>query len=194
MFGFRAQADTITADTAGAGGVNLNEYLGQSVLTGAGGPWNNITFAFLGSGGAGLAAGDLFVFNKAYTGTESGLISGAGLLAESTGIVNGAWTFASTLTLAANTEYYFYSDNLFGPNTVFGDYSASTYSNGMAYGAVPSYGILDFTADTTADANFSLTGTQKAIPAPEPDSIVLLGGGLLALAALMLSKKRAHSR
>jgi hypothetical protein len=100
LFSVLVMADTIVQNTAGASSNIVSIEVGQSLTTGAGGPWNNITFAFLGPAGN-VAGGDLFILSSAYSGTPSGLSSAtSGFLAQSTGVGGGAWTFAPTFTLA----------------------------------------------------------------------------------------------
>ena len=106
-----AQAVVITSQL----GSTLSQdtpYYGQGVTTGGGGPWNNITFSFdSGSGGTTTpyAAGDLFLLTTDFTGTPTDLsATTTGFLALSTGIVDGAWTFASTVILNPTTAYWFF--------------------------------------------------------------------------------------
>jgi hypothetical protein len=103
-----AHAVMITSQTLVSG--SQFAYPGQSLTTPMGGPWNNITFDFLTSDATPIA-GALFILTQEYLGTPAALSSStAGFVAQSTGIVNDEWTFAPSLTLAGNTQYWFYGN------------------------------------------------------------------------------------
>jgi len=86
--------------------------VGQSFTTPAGGPWNHITFNFFSdnSDTTAVAAGTLYIFKSAFTGTPADL-SLSTFLAKSTGVSNGAYMFDAAFTLQPNMTYYAYSDS-----------------------------------------------------------------------------------
>src|SRR5215813_15598384 len=107
-------SDAVTIAThAGAGPVlNVNVFPGQSFTTPAGGPWNHITFNFFSdnSDTTAVAAGTLYIFKSAFTGTPADLNSSTPL-AKSPGVSNGAYMFDPAFTLQPNMTYYAYSDS-----------------------------------------------------------------------------------
>src|SRR5262245_5631463 len=107
-----ALADTIVQNAGGISGNNVGFY-GQSLITPAGAPWNNITFNFLAAGNAPQAAGALYLLSTEYLGTPAGLSSStAGFIAQSlfVGEGTGAWMFAPGVTLLPSTTYFLYSN------------------------------------------------------------------------------------
>lgn len=168
----RADAAVLTEFTGGTA-TATNQFVGQSVTTVAGGPFNNITFNFFSDVSGGTtpsAAGDLFILTQQYLGTPSGLSAATpGFLAESTGIVGGIFQFDPAVILQGATQYFVYSDALI----LVSGANLEAYTGGTAYlapGAASNYAAF------TGDANFRLSGTVAAVP--EPASLALLGLGL----------------
>jgi len=185
LFALSAQADTLASFTGGTTTVLISASAAQSATTSAGGPWNNIGFAFLTINGSNAAGGDLFLLSSEYLGAPGNLSSSTpGFIAQSTGIAGGAWTFAASLTLLPNTEYFFYSNYLFPANTLSSDLG-NPYSGGTAYACCYAGGPLNFgDAGGELDFNFRLTGTVVAAPVPEPSTLLFCLAGLGIAASL----------
>ncbi|HEX3569352.1 MAG TPA: PEP-CTERM sorting domain-containing protein [Acidobacteriaceae bacterium] len=180
-------AATIATNTAGTATVTTDLYLGQSFTTAAGGPFSNVSFSFLNTSSADYALGTGFLFSSAYTGSPNGLNSGdAGFLGSAVAS-GGAYTFAPSLTLSGNTQYFFYENALIPGSTVMGD---NIFVGGNA--AFSTTGTGSFTLNDRS-ADFVVTGSPVSTPpaTPEPSSLVLLGTGILGLAQAGYRKLRA---
>ncbi len=182
----RAKADTLASFLTNASG--FNAYVGQSVTTAAGGPFDVIQFNFDDFNGNPTASGNLFIFTQAYTGPPSGLSSSAtGFLAESTGTSGGVYQFAPTVTLDGSTQYFFYTQDVVEVEAGYG------YTGGTGYLSFSS--DADFRpANFSASAAFLLTGTPVAASVPEPSSAVLAGVGAATLAVCGWSRCRRAQR
>jgi len=172
--------ETITENTGTNNGTD-SIWVGQSVTTGGGGPWNNITFNLFDINSAASANGTLYLLTSEYLGTPNDLSAATpGYLASTATIVSGVWEFSNSLTLSANTQYYVYA----GLNNILRQNTTGTYGGGIAYQAI-GLGDQSFTADSSTDTLFNLSGTpitESGIP--EPSTVVLLSAGLLAMLAL----------
>lgn len=147
---------------------------GQEVSTGSGGPWDDITFSFLSEpSGTPVASGSIFLLSQQYFGTPQNLSSStSGYLAESTGVANGAWDFASSITLQANTNYWFYTNG-----SVVGSFNFNVPGNAGEhyYDSVTIGGNFMLEAPSST-ADFRLTGDPVGVSStPEPSSFVLFG-------------------
>lgn len=185
-----AQAATISAETRGRDAVRASYYM-QSVEIGPGADWSNISFAFdkdKGRGFSAYAAGDLFILSEQYLGTPKGVNKSTdGFVAKSTGVTaNGFWKFKNSLTLQANTTYYFVMGNrqpaervrIFGWN----DPSAPGYST--SNGAKRNYSAGN------NDLDYTLRG--EAIAAvPTPASALMLISALVGFGAVRNRRRRA---
>ncbi len=179
-----AQAGTIYSYQAGVAGGGTNAQApGQQVTTPSGGPWNNIFFNFYDGNGNSVALGTVFLLSQSYSGTASALSSSTpGFIASAVGGgLGGVYAFASSVTLQANTAYYFYDSALssgeWGNNANF----SAIGSGYQGYGAANGGATLSYTTRPFAQA-FNLTGTDVA--APEPPAIILTSTALLALGVL----------
>jgi hypothetical protein len=182
-----AFADTLAQNVGTTGTNSADLFAGQSVTTGSGGPWDHIVFTFMGPSGN-IANGHLFILSDAYAGTASSLSSSTtGFLAESNGISSNGWVFDPTFSLVPNTQYFFYSDFDFAPNTV--SFSGDQYAGGNLFLESDSFGFTHFSPLVSQDFDFRLTGTLVAPTAvPEPRSLVLLIIPLCGLLAVKMAK------
>jgi hypothetical protein len=175
-----ASAGIISSATSGTNG-NVAGFIGQSVTTpGTVTGWNNITFDFFsnGPGTTPAAFGTLFILTQKYTGTPAALSSGTtGFVASSTSIVSGVYQFNSTVTLAANTTYYFYENTALAVGAVTGSASGTT-----SYFASSS--ATAFSSTGVGTTNYQLSGTAT----PEPRMFGMVG--LAGLAGVLVQFRR----
>jgi hypothetical protein len=175
-----ATAATITEFTGGTQAANL--FPGQSVTTDSSSlPWNNITFNWFSDEAATIptAFGTLFLLTQEYLGTPAGLSAATpGFLAQSQSIVGGQYVFDPSVTLQANTQYFFYT-NAIGLST---GTSNGTYPGGNFYGSSG----LSFRFAPGQDANFRLSGTPIPTPALLP--------GLVGMGMIAFRKRRAEAK
>ncbi len=183
-----ALADIITSNNTGttlSGGANFA--VGQSVTTGAGGPWNTLSFNLLAdtqSGPTPFAVGTLFLLSQPYAGSHTTLSNATpGYIADTGTITAGAWDFEDSVALQASTQYFFYMGSYVGgPDLLFS--SGNPYAGGIAFQSSPTSSDLYFDIPT-ADLRFTLQGTQVGITdTPEPASALVLATALLALRRL----------
>ncbi len=184
-----AHASVITENTAGSLGT-LTESFGESFTTPSGGPWDDITFNFFSDIPAVTpsAAGTAYLLSEAYTGTPSSLSSAVpGFIAASTGISGGAYVFAPSLELIANTTYFIYEN---GVETVSG---GNAVAGGVAYFAPTSSTDFSLAIGPAQTANFAVDGNSGIVTAatPESSSMFLLLAGLIGLWGL--ANKRART-
>ena len=181
-----ANADVITSNTSAEG--TTAGYIGQSVTTGNGGPWNNITFNFFSNTAATnpSASGNLFIFSQAYSGIVGNLSSGAtGYLADTTTISGGKYIFQSNLTLQPQTQYFFYSNALFFPTVAIS--FSNPYPGGNAYRDIGGSSGT-FGSNPLFDYAFQLNGTILAVP--EPLNILGATAGLVLFGTVSTALKR----
>ena len=103
-------AATILQNIINGGSGGGGFFLGESLTTPTGGPWNTITFNFYAFPITSLtpvAPGTAFLLNQVYSGLPGNLsTSTPGFLAQSTGSAGGVYSFSSGVTLLPNQTYY----------------------------------------------------------------------------------------
>src|SRR5690242_7835426 len=180
------RADVILEQMIQAGSA-ANAALGQSLVTPAGGPWNNLRFNWFDTGGAPnagvpspVATGTLFLLSQQYLGTPGTLNPATpGYIAQSQSIASNAYVFGGAVILQPNTTYYFYTNQLVPGNSGDGDVIP-----GGAYADIGTGGT--YSALGGLDARFRLQGSVV----PEPSSIAL---GLLTFACLLIARRSRWS-
>jgi len=180
-----APASDFPAVDNGAG-----EVPGQEVLTGSGGPWNDITFSFLAeppnvTAETPYASGTIFLLSQDYLGTPADLSSSTpGYVATGTANAAGtAWVFDPSVTLQPNTNYFFYDSTGAPTNAVSG--SAPGYILGD-----PGFSANGFSFSVVGDNeawNFRLSGDAAA---PEPTSFILFGMAVTGLGVARWRKRK----
>jgi len=194
MFGAagRSEADILAQFTAGLEGP-ADQYVGQSVTTTPGGPFDNITFNFYSNVPATTpsANGDLFILTMEYLGAPSGLSNSTpGFLAESTGVTGDVYQFASSLTLQGATQYFFYTDQIV---RVTLGVKPDGYTGGHGYVGA-SLATETFESTTGQDWNFLLSGSSTAVAVPEPSTAVVAAFGAVAFIAYGWYRHRREHR
>jgi hypothetical protein len=153
-------------NVGGTGGGNTNDP-GLSLVTPPGGPWTNITFNWYRTGtGASYAIGNLYLLSQNYTGTPQDLssLTTGGYIAHATGD-GTVYTFASGITLQANTTYYFFADLGLstGASTEVGRGPGTDLATVQSYGATAGNSAF---ATRSFDISYSLNGTSPSVPEP----------------------------
>jgi hypothetical protein len=180
-----ARADIITENLGGMATSGPLFIVGQSLVTPAGGPWNNLTFNFFSDvpPTTPTAAGTAFLLSKEYQGTPNNLNSSTpGFLAASTGIVGGQYTFAPSVTVQPNTTYWVYENVehvITGGNSV-----SATVHLDVANDPNESF------FEVPGSSNFLLSGDSLTSPVPAPPAVVLVGLG----AGCVVLKRYVHRR
>src|ERR1700730_3211073 len=154
------RAATIDQNTAGpsTGGTG---FYGENFITPASSSFDNIVFTFLTTGGANFATGTGFLLSAEYLGPPSGLSnSTTGFLGQATASGN-LYTFASGITLAPLTTYYFYENASINAGIIFG---GNSYPGHQFY--FSSASGTNFSGQN-APLNFRVTRS----PVPEPSTI-----------------------
>jgi hypothetical protein len=166
-----ARADTIKEFLGGT--FNLHTTAGiysQWVTTPSGGPWTNITFNFYEppTPGTPYAIGNLYLLDHAYAGAPSSLSSSSyiGVAAASGGT---SWVFDPSVTLQANTQYYFYMDTPSDASHLL--FSTAANTDTAYYYSDPVWADI---SSPDGAFNFTLSGTPTGSPGPLP------GAGLLS--------------
>ena len=140
---------------------------GQKVTTPAGGPWDDIVFNFYDSSLNPYASGVLYLLTSPYSGTPASLsTSASGFLADAS-VSNNEWVFDPTVSLNANTVYYFYMSIHPPQGTVISDSGSGAYGSANGTGS--------FTARPFS-MEYTLQGTT-ANASPEPSCLLLALGG-----------------
>lgn len=187
-----ATAAVIASNTTGNFNTSGSGFaFGHSVTTGAGGPWNALTFSFFAiplATPTPYAEGTLFLLSQSFAGLPDALTPATpGYIAHTATITGGAWDFADSVTLQPGTQYFFYmADAVSGAQLLFAN--TNPYPGGGAHQSFgPASDPYFAIPGGTVDLRFSLQGSL-ATETPEPASAVLL---LPALAALARSPRRA---
>jgi hypothetical protein len=158
---------------------------GESFTTPGGGPWNSISFNFYSNSPATTpaAVGTGFLLSMAYAGTTAALSNATpGFIASSTSNAGGIYTFASTVALQPNTQYWIFSNTAF-PFNVTGSITAGT-------SAQSEYTGDPFVNSLSDVLNFTLSG--GVVAAPEPSTWALTGAALCGLAFFARRSRRAR--
>jgi hypothetical protein len=174
------RAATVDQNTAGpsTGGTG---FYGENFITPASSSFDNIVFAFLTTGGANFATGTGFLLSVEYLGPPSGLSnSTTGFLGQATAAGN-LYTFASGITLAPLTTYYFYENTSINSGIIFG---GNSYPGHQFY--FSSASGTNFSGQG-APLNFRVTGN----PVPEPSTAALLLSAGLACLFLLRHARRS---
>jgi hypothetical protein len=187
-----ASAQTIVQNVGGDGSNDSDQWRGQSFTTPAGGPWNNIRFNQFAADNPAVtpfAVGTGYLLSQEYLGTPAGLSNAVpGFLAQSTGIVGGAWMFPSALTLQPNTEYWFYGADQIPEGATAGGNNAP---GSTGYSTTDSGTPFEGYHNLPGDMNYRVSGTVigVAAAAPEPGTLAMLGAGV-GIAGLMARRRR----
>jgi hypothetical protein len=174
-----ASAATISSFTTAEDGLVLVP--GQSVTTPAGGPWNNLTFSWLFFGSP-TASGLLFLLTEPYTGNLLGLNSATpGFLASTSTIVAGAYVFSPSVTVQLGKQYFFYS-----PIDIA---LTGSFTRGYPGGNLFDASEGTFVSKPDFDADFLFSGLVITTSAPEPEPLVLILAGLIAIVSSRFARR-----
>lgn len=154
------ELESVTDDVSGP----FSYYLGQTVVAPDGGPFDDISFSFLSSGTP-VAAGTIYLFTSPYGGTPQGL-SSASYVATATAS-GSAYTFASSVKLQGDTDYYLYTNSVVPDVTEGGAAPQAAYSDA---------GDAAFSGLIFSGIDFELDGTSTSVP--EPPALSVLGEAL----------------
>jgi len=166
---------------------------GQSLTTGSGGSWSDITFNFYDAENPAnsVANGTLYLLSQEYTGTPTNLGTGTSGYISHTSTTqaegNGdEWVF-SGVTLESSTQYWFYAT---GSQSIVVNGNDDAGIGGQWYQA-PNSG-QPFAANSTMDANFELEGTAASEAIPEPGSLLI--GGIAGIGMAWSAVRRRRRR
>jgi PEP-CTERM motif-containing protein len=182
-----AHGATLAEFTGGTGSLNLSTYDGQAFLVLGSGSYTDITFNFFTPASSPYAVGTAYLFSTPYTGTPAALSSAPGYIG-SAAASNGVYSFGTTMTLTAGSTYYLFADTLVPAGAIVGA-SLDTSQFYQADNANDNFGPAN------GSANFVVSGNPPSVgitPTPEPSSMLLLGIGLIASAALARASRGAH--
>ena len=165
--------------------------MGQSFTVEGSGQFSDITLSFYSTPGGPEAPGTIYLYNSAFTGTNTQLGTGSGLLGSAIGVA-GVYNFGSSIELTGSTKYYAYVASR-NPGLLYD--ANNSYVGGEAYQAEAGTGFK-FDAISFVDYTFNATGTPiapSAGPVPEPATWMFMIGGLAMVGALM-RRRVASSR
>jgi hypothetical protein len=170
-------------------------YWGQSFITPTGAPWNNIRFSFVADSGP-YATGTAYLLTQMLSWSvccdpppivtpQSLNATAPGFIAQSTGVLDGQYIFASSVILQPSTIYYLYETGPIPAGTITGgayltpsgNCCTDYYSSLLSSAYFPGFG---------ESANFILAGD----PVPEPRATYLVTTGLLALLGAKFGRRR----
>jgi hypothetical protein len=181
-----ARAGTIPQYTAGTES-GFGAAWGESFLTPAGSPCEDITFNFYSDVPAvtPAASGDAFLLTQEYLGTPSALSSlTPGFLAESVSNAGGVYAFDPGVVINPGTEYWVYENVLM---SLTGSTSGGSAPEHL-YAAISLTG--GFSSVSSQITNFNLSGTVV----PEPGSLYLsIWVFIFALIPICTSHKKFYS-
>jgi len=169
---------TIAQDITPGGFLSPSWYFGETLQTPAGGPGTLSPSTFFPPfphqrpSTTPAAAGTLYLLSSEYLGAPSDLSSSVpGYIASTSTVSGGVWDFASSLTAAANTQYWVYDTTalaIAGATTAGGFYYSDEFGDTFN-GPV-----------TSGDLNFNFSGTVVTTSGtPEPTTLLLMAPALL---------------
>jgi hypothetical protein len=177
-----ASADVLQQNIGGTD-PNVANYFGESFTTPSGSPFNDILFTYFAdaAGTTPFATGSLFLLSTLYTGAPDGLSPAtSGYIATSTGITGGQWSFAPSVTLQSNTQYFVYTGSIIPAGSFMGG-NVTAEAAYFASGATANF------RPSAITANYRVSGDPVVTTggaAPEPGTMGLLAGSLLFAAQL----------
>lgn len=189
-----AHADVIASNLEGSHRAHDGPtyYMGQSFTVEGSGQFNDITLSFYSTPGGPEAPGTVYLYDSAFTGTNTQLGTGSGLLSSAIGVA-GVYNFGSSIELTGSTKYYAYLASR-NPGLLYD--ANNSYAGGEAYQAEAGNGFK-FDAISFVDYTFNATGSPLAISSagavPEPATWMFMIGGLAMVGALM-RRRVARSR
>jgi hypothetical protein len=180
-----ARADIIAQGLAGTETASPG-FIGQSLVTPAGGPWHNIAINFTdGPATMPNATGTVFLLNQEYLGMPASLGSSTqGVLAASTGRVAGQYAFAPGFTVQPNATYWVYEKNSLGSisgETILLGTNRYYFTNAKNINSEGEPG----------NAIVTLSGNVVTTPVPAPPAVVLVGLGAGCVAVRRYVGRRA---
>ena len=127
-----APPQAIVTQSTGSSASQTPSAYGQSFTIPGGTNWDNIKFNFYEWPSFALkyANGNLHILSSQFLGPPSGLSNSNNLVATSTGITNGQWTFDPSVMLTAGTQYWAYMETVDTKPCATG---LNAYSGGTAY-------------------------------------------------------------
>lgn len=166
-------------------------YMGFSFTTGASGPYDDLVLNLFSDTNTTVpnAPGTGYLLSTAFTGLPGALSSSAtGFLGSAVGS-GGYYTFDPTVTLQADTTYYFYQNGAgYSPPYIYTSPGQFT----TEANATTDFGTTVTNASkvySSYQPTFLLTGSMVAVPEPATDA-ELAGVGALAVAWVATRRRR----